>query len=75
MRPLTREHIDFIDLIRGTPLERNQAIHLLMNDSNLHQKLVSMICNNSGTKDEGEIIFDDMILMFIKKLCLTIILA
>ena len=59
--------IDIVRHVRGTVSERNNAVRSLMNDRELHRKIVRLVCNNSGTRDEAEMIFDDMILCFVKK--------
>ena len=57
---------DIISKIRGTESNRNEAIRKLVKDSVLKQKIKAYIVKNSGDATDGETIFHDSIVTFVK---------
>ena len=58
--------LDIISKIRGTESSRNEAIRKLVKDSVLKQKIKAYIVKNSGDATDGETIFHDSIVTFVK---------
>lgn len=56
-----------LNKIRGTSEDRELVVKNLMNDQTLRQKVVRLVKSKSGSIQDVEIIFDDMIVTFIKK--------
>lgn len=57
---------EIITAIRGNENERRKAITFLAKDKNLKNKIFAYVVKNSGDKQDAEMVFDDMIVAFIK---------
>lgn len=64
---MINKQTDIVNQLRGSVEERHDAVKRLMNDAVLHKKIQGLVCNNSGIVDEAELVFDDTLLIFVKK--------
>lgn len=57
---------ELIAKIRGTEKDRADVVNYIYEDSNLKKSIKSYVLNHYGNEDDAIIIFDDMIVQFIK---------
>ncbi|MEI2695114.1 MAG: hypothetical protein V9E90_08590 [Saprospiraceae bacterium] len=57
---------ELIEKIRGTEKDRAAVVSLIYQDSSLKKSIKSYVLNHYGNEDDVIIIFDDMIVQFIK---------
>lgn len=57
---------ELIAKIRGTEKDRAAVVNYIYKDSNLKKSIKSYVLNHYGNEDDAIIIFDDMIVQFIK---------
>ena len=58
---------NILNKIRGNSVEREFAVRQIMNDEILKQKVIHHIRSKNGSIHDAEIIFDDMVITFVKK--------
>jgi len=63
---IVSDQTELIDMIRKNESSRRTAIRQLVNDKQLKNKILSYIKNNSGDQTDGETIFHDAIVTFVK---------
>lgn len=56
-----------ISLIRSSPTEREKAVILIASDKKLKSDILTYIRRNNGTEHDGLTIFNDSIIIFVKK--------
>lgn len=57
---------EIIQGIRGTEKDRAAIVHFIYKDSRLRQSIKQYVLNHYGNEDDAQILFDDMIVQFIK---------
>lgn len=59
-------NLNWVDLIRESEAGRQKVVMTLVNDAELKRKLISYVTRNSGAPSDAEMVFNDMILVFVK---------
>lgn len=57
---------ELISLVRSSEAERTEAISIIHHDKDLRAKVYSHVFDNSGDKEDAQILYDDMIVQFVK---------
>jgi RNA polymerase sigma factor (sigma-70 family) len=57
---------DIYQKIRGSEADRAAIIKSIFNDKDLKSGVIKFVLRNNGSQDDAELIFDDMIVQFVK---------